>query len=261
MAGRPLTRHDVASGEPGEAWPQPPARLSLGREEVHLWRAWLPTEAAPEADLALLSEDERRRAERLRLPIARAQYVAARATVRRLLGRYLGQPPTALRFAYGPQGKPALAASAAASLHFNVSHSHGLGLFAVARRPVGVDVEQVRLGIDTSRVAARFFSPVELAALGAVAAEQRPMAFYRLWTRKEAVLKAAGRGVWQALSQVEVSGPEEPASLVQAGWADDAAPWSLVDLAPAPGFVGALAVAGTGWRLRRWALSSQTLQP
>src|SRR5208282_3176253 len=107
--------------------------------------------------------------------------------------------------------------------------------------PVGVDVERVRPMPDAEEIAARFFSPRETAELKALPSDQVPAAFFNLWTRKEACLKATGDGITKLLPLTEVSFlPGKPAHL-RSLWGDPqaAAQWTLEDLAPAPGFAAA----------------------
>jgi phosphopantetheine--protein transferase-like protein len=145
-------------------------------------------------------------------------------------------------------------------LRFNVSHSDGLALYAIARgREVGVDVEQLRELPRAERIAERFFSTEETAALKAEPAERRVEAFFTCWTRKEAYIKARGDGLAHPLDQFAVSlVPGEPARLWVAGDGDarEIARWSLDALPLAPGYVAALAARGRGWRLttRSWPL-------
>jgi 4'-phosphopantetheinyl transferase len=201
----------------------------------------------------LLADDERARAGRYRVEPARTQFVITRALLRTLLAGYLGAEPAEIAFAHGPHGKPALAGRA--SLHFNVSHTHGAALFAFTTRgEVGVDVEQVRPRINHLELADRFFAPAESAALRALGPAEGLQAFYNAWTRKEAFLKATGLGLSYGSERVEVTLlPGEPARLLRlAGDERAAARWSLEALAPLPGYVGALALEGTGYRLRCW---------
>ena len=233
-----------------------PARLPLRAAEVHVWRATL--DLAPpslRACARLLDADEQARAKRLRSPGHRRRFVAAHGFVRTVLGRYLAVPPETIRFSPGPHGKPVLVPPFdGESVHFNLSHSHGLALCAIARgREVGVDIERVRTGAAALAIAARFFSPREQAALRALPAAAVYPAFFRLWTCKEAYVKATGAGISRALRTVEVQlGRRTPRLRV----ADDpqAARWSLRELRPPRGYAAALAVEGRGWRLscRRW---------
>ncbi len=168
--------------------------------------------------------------------------------------------PDHLRFYYGPQGKPKLdKETAGEALRFNVTHTQGLALYAVANgREVGIDVERIRPELVDGDFAERFFSPREVAALRMLPVGLRPEAFFNCWTRKEAYAKARGDGLSLPLKQFDVSlAPREPAALLSTkGDPLEAARWSLSALHPGPGYVAALAVEGHDWRLecRQWVV-------
>jgi 4'-phosphopantetheinyl transferase len=201
----------------------------------------------------LLSSDEIARAERFHFARDRTSFITARGLLRTLLGRYLSLPPGQVRFQYYPHGKPALDPDIAnADLRFNLAHSHGLAVYAFGRgRELGVDVEQIRPEMAKERIAERFFSPVEVAALQALPLAVREEAFFLCWTRKEAYLKATGRGLSLRLDVFDVSvAPDAPAALLAARHdPHEVDHWTLHTLRPAPGYVGALAVEGHGWTL------------
>jgi 4'-phosphopantetheinyl transferase len=224
---------------------------------VHVWRAVLDVPESQVRNLwYTLTADERQRAERYVFQKDRTHFVVARGLLRVLLGRYLRQDPRHLHFTYGPHGKPALATDTGrASMHFNVSHSHGLALYAITRgREVGVDVERIRPAVVQEQIAEHFFSPREVIVLRALPPPLQAPAFFACWTRKEAYIKAKGDGLTLPLDQFEVSlAPGEPAALLRTAWdPQEAAGWALQDLAPAPGYRAAVAVAGHDWRLICW---------
>jgi 4'-phosphopantetheinyl transferase len=226
---------------------------ALADDEVHVWRAELEVADEPLARLReTLTPDERERAERFAFEHLRRHFVAGRGILRSLLAGYLGRPAGSLRFSYGPHGKPALAPGTDAGVRFNVSHSHGLALYAVARgRDVGVDVERIRPEFAGEPVAQRFFSAAEVRTLQKLPAEKRHEAFFACWARKEAFLKATGRGLRLPLDSFDVSlAPGEPAALL-ATRPDpaEAGRWSLRALDPGPGYAGAVTVLGQGWKL------------
>ncbi len=164
----------------------------------------------------------------------------------------MGLQPETLRFIYGPQGKPALDRALDPTLAFNVAHSGDLALYGIARgRRIGVDVEQVRADFDYGAIARRFFTTDESAALKEVPAEDRLLAFYTMWTGKEAYAKALGDGMAAALAGVVVSvAPHGAARLLPApGACRDPAQWELTMLEPAPGYLGAAVVEGHGWTM------------
>ena len=247
---------------PASPWPAPPGPVELAAGEVHVWCAALGRPPEEIAELvALLSADERARAARYRAPRAREEFQASRALLRVLLGRYLGRDPSRLEFRQGPQGKPALAGGA--RLSFNVSHSFGAALFAIsAGGEVGVDLEQVRPFENDLGLAERFFCAGEWEALRALG-EGRREAFFHVWTRKEAYLKAGGLGLSGGLERVEVSvPPDDPPRVLRIDGAEAPAQrWSLRALLPLPGYVGALALEGHNYRLRCWCLGDSLSGP
>jgi 4'-phosphopantetheinyl transferase len=250
---------------------------SFSEDVVHIWRVSLGLSPHEVRRLrGILSADELIRADRFRFREHRARFVVARGMLRVILGRYLNQSPERLQFRYGPYGKPALESLEAfdegrvvdnlplpsshidlgAMLHFNVSHSQDMALYALAwDRPVGIDLEYVA---DTShpleRLVARFFSPSEREAFQKLPAAQKPQAFFRCWTRKEAYMKARGQGFTLPLQAFDVSvAPDEPARLLNDSHDPQAvAAWTLRDLDPGHGYVAAVAARGSDWRLACW---------
>lgn len=232
----------------------PPSQLALGPNEVHVWRARLDV-SQPQTDAfrQTLSDDERARAARYHFERHRRRFLVARGTLRVLLGRYLGLAPERVTFEYGQKGKPALAARVGEkTIDFNVSHAHELAVFAFAYgRAVGIDIEYLARSIDYERLAQRFFSAREVETLLGVAEPSRKLAFFNCWTRKEAFLKATAEGLSRPLEQFEVSlAPGDPARLLNvAACPEEVGRWTLSALDLGPGYVGALAVRGTGWTL------------
>ena len=165
----------------------------LRRGDVHVWYVDLAVEAETQRRLAAgLSEDEGARAARFVFARDTRRFVVARSALRALLAGYLDVTAAALAFAYGPHGKPALDGGRAV-LGFNLSHSGEVAVVAVGwDRALGVDVELWRPLPDLVALAARSFAPRELAVLDALPETERPEAFFRCWTRKEAFIKATG---------------------------------------------------------------------
>jgi 4'-phosphopantetheinyl transferase len=154
-----------------------------------------PDDAVEAACLALLDDDERARAARFKFAEPRRQFALTRGALRLLLARHLGRPAPTLTFAQGPQGKPFLLVDGAPSpVEFNVSHSAGRGLIAIAHAPVGVDIEFLGREADLDLVAKGVLTAAEQAALGRRTGAERTLLFYRLWTQKEALIKAKGVG-------------------------------------------------------------------
>lgn len=167
----------------------------------------LPGWAALAPDLAVLDDPERRRAAALLLPQDRRRFVVGRAFLRRVLAQYTCQAPQAVMLALGPHGKPVSkpVADGAPHLGFNLSHSRSACLVGVMRgHEVGVDLEDRRRLPDLGELMRAHLTRREQAAALATAAGARDDLFLRLWTRKEAVLKAAGAGLAAEPDQLEV---------------------------------------------------------
>lgn len=244
-----------ANNDPVCQWPAPSAHPPCDCNEVHVWCRNLAVSDAERHLLeGWLSPDEIVRSQRFRFDRDRMRFIVRRATLRALLGSYIGAEPDAIAFTYGARGKPVLGPPFDAGIiDFNMSHSNGLGLFAFTReRQIGVDVEAIRALDDADIIARRFFTAPENAALNSVVTSQRADAFYNCWTRKEAFVKATGEGLQRPLDSFVVSlVPGEPARLLSSADGDVDA-WSLQSVTPAPGFVGAVAARGADWTLRCW---------
>jgi len=238
-------------------WPLPPKNLALANDELDIWAAQLDQQADRiEAHLSTLSEHEKARASAFRFQIDRNRFICSHGILRAILGRYLELDPHQLQFNYGSRGKPELAGlSEANALHFNMTHSEGLGVFACTRAcPVGVDVERVRAIRDEQEVANLCFASRESEALSKLDGYQKMIGFYNLWTRKEAWLKATGQGICDSLRSLEVSLlPGEPARIISiCGNEKEGDLWSLVDLSPATDFKATVAFAEKNLKIRSW---------
>jgi 4'-phosphopantetheinyl transferase len=177
-------------------------------DEIHVWHAALDRDEKILGQLeSTLSLEEKARADRFHFVNDRNRFVVARGLLRELLGGYLHQAPSGLEFSYGQHGKPSLSGGNASSgLSFNLSHSSGLVVYAIAReRNLGIDVEHVRPESAGEDIAQRYFSAREVSDLRTVPPEARVEGFFHCWTRKEAYLKATGMGLQIPLDSFSVS--------------------------------------------------------
>lgn len=238
-------------------WHTPPKNLTLGNQDVHVWRAALdaPTEYVQQM-VKILSADEQQRANRFYFDRDRQRFIIGRGLLRTILGRYLGLEPSRVQFCYEPRGKPVLAdIDNKDRLRFNLSHSQGLAVYAIAcDREIGIDLEQIRPFPNAEDIAKRFFSVRESTEISRLPPEQQQTAFFKTWTCKEAYLKATGDGLAGSLDQVEVMlTPGEPVRLLSIrGDSRIASDWCLYELKPASDYIAALAVAGQDWHLTCW---------
>lgn len=226
--------------------------------DVHLWVVRLdPPDAHVSTLRRLLDDDERARTERFRFDVHRRRFTVGRGFQRLVLGAYLGVEPAAIRYAYGPMGKPALAdATPGGPLFFNLSNSEEMALLGLVReREIGVDIEKIVNLTDLEALAARVMSANESRTLSALSDDLRHEGFFRCWTRKEAYLKAVGDGLAAPLDSVEVTlAPDEPACISAIkGSKETAEAWDLFHLEPVDGYIGAVAIESGPWQLSCWS--------
>lgn len=233
--------------KPG-AWRDPPLLgekdvLVLGTEEGSvpdpgdLGRGWL-------------SASERARYEGFRRDKDRSRYLLRTAFLRFVVGGLIGVDPGALRFKTGEWGKPHLQGREGDLFHFSLSHSHGSVLLAISYREVGVDLERVDPLEDLDAVAARILHPDERRVFGELSEAERRAAFFRAWTRKEALLKARGEGFSREPSTLHLGLDPWPLAeprLTGDPIADEHG--ALADLEAPPGFAAAVCAQGTDWRI------------
>lgn len=233
---------------------QQPPMFILAPGEVHIWLASLEQPPGSMQQFqSTLSPDEQARAARFSFDKDRRRFIAARGILRALLGRYLHVPAETLRFIYNAHRKPALPPETHPVLCFNLSHSYELALYAFAcEREIGVDIEYMRslTSNDYILLAKRCFSQSEYAALCALPESLQRQAFFNGWTRKEAYVKARGKGFSIPLNSFEVSlVPGEPVALLTSREAPHTVTdWSLRALPVPADYTAALMVQGREWR-------------
>jgi 4'-phosphopantetheinyl transferase len=189
---------------------------------------------------SVLDGAERDRAARFLRPVDRERYVASHAALRLILAGSLDLDPAEIRLVAGAAGKPELAGWSRGTLDFNLSHSGQRALVGLAQAAaIGVDVEMVRPIPDAMPIARAHFAADEAAALAALAPEDVLLAFFGLWTRKEAVVKALGAGLSLPLDRFSVTLPPAPPRLLRiaAGGA-----WTLASVDAGPDYAGTVAV-------------------
>ena len=195
---------------------------------VHVWRICLQRDASQELKLYnILSVDERLRSSRYRFNIDHHRFVIARGVVRIILGGYLGVAPSKVRFSYNRYGKPSLDHGSNA-VRFNVAHSRDLAYLAVTKSSeVGIDLEFIDRDFAISKAAKHVFSSREYFQLQTAMQDEQVDLFFRFWTRKEAILKAAGDGFAGTTEEIGRKGK-----------------WTVKNMSLDRGFEAALAVEG-----------------
>lgn len=174
--------------------PPPP----LSQQVAHVWVHQVPPLQDLLPQMGILSPEEQRRAERLQLTGDQRRFLAGRLFLRRLLSGYSGLPAAAIAIEHSPRGKPYWRdpPQPLQGLQFNLSHSHERVLIAlVLQHSIGVDLEWIRPVPRWQAIARRYFSPAEQAQLANCSEQERDPLFFRIWTQKEALLKATGSGL------------------------------------------------------------------
>jgi len=212
--------------------------LSLG--DVHVWYIRLDEHLFDCSLLdSVLSQDESDRAIRYRFQSDQIAFKLARGTLRLLLSQYLKCPPQSIEFSYGLHGKPFVSfLPNSEDACFSLSHAGGYAAYALTRqRKIGIDIERITYDFDPIDVGLHVFSRLELANLQRLGPPHRSEYFFRQWTRKEALVKGIGSGLSMDLRELTVL----PQAIEHSGAVSG---WTLIDLDPMPGMVGALAVEG-----------------
>ena len=216
---------------------------------IEVWTIDLDRPLNPEANLeGILSIEERNRAERYIYSKDASRFRLCRAMLRLGLAWYLETTPQKIALATNRHGKPCIAECS--TLNFNVSHSGGLGVIAFTTvGEVGVDVEAIRCDVGAVEIASAHFTRTEAAMIAAAATPQeQASAFLRLWTRKEALLKATGCGLLCGLDGVDVShGPLDQVRLCNATGDRAESFWRVQDLEWIEGYTGAVAAPAGNW--------------
>ncbi len=226
--------------------------------EIHLWRIDLSERTWPAACPQVLGDEERSRYARFKYARDAGRFAARRVALRCILGGYLGAKPSALRLdTKDTAGKPSLAPDTGSNLRFNASSSADLGLIAIGTEcALGVDIEAARPVKDLMGIAQRFFMQSELSALEALPMADQVAGFYRLWTSKEALLKAIGTGLPGGLDRFETSADPGRAPRLMRDHAGSSA-LVLYPADAAKGYLGAIAADQPGLSLRTFALPLQ----
>lgn len=248
----------------GEDWSPAVETMRLDPGHVHLWAVVLEEfvdEVLKFRDL--LSPVEQTAAQKFRFDKDRNRYVIRHGILRLIMSRYLRQPPSEIEFQLGAYGKPELRGNGACiPLFFNTSHSADIAVCAITSAcPIGVDVESMREIPEIEAVAHRFFLSGETRTLMDLPADSRVQAFYACWTRKEALLKATGKGIAEDLAKVEVTlaPQDEPRVVCVSGDPGAHEQWRLQPFSPALGYVGCLAYRNSVLALNSWRVAKSTL--
>jgi len=220
-------------------WKVPEKFPVLNHGQLHVWRG-IYNEADQHTGSSL-SLDEQARSQRFHFDHDRGMFLYSHSLLRRLLAGYLDREPREVAYGYTKFGKPYLDQSVGKEkIEFNLSHSGDMVLIGITKDiQIGVDVEEIKPIPDLNQIAARYFSESEYSDLVTLSDSARIPAFYRCWTRKEALIKAIGEGLSMPLDSFRVSLlPGDPARVITSA---DPRFWMLADIDTTEGYAAATA--------------------
>ena len=214
----------------------PASRVTIWQLNLSDWRRW------GDACESMLTPSELAQADRFRHPEGRQRFVLGRGMMRGVLGKLLDAKPREVALQFSGQGKPHLAGED--GMHFNLSHSGEMILLGVTSNgEIGVDIEAFRHLPRRDQIAEGILSATELNQYETLSDAQRQAAFFTIWTRKEAIVKAVGRGLCFPLTDVEVSFTPDARVLRFGEAVGEDIPWRLSSIACPAGYAAALATS------------------
>ena len=225
-------------------------KQSVGPKFVDLWEGGLRLGPEQIQGLsAILDDGEQQKAETFKFPAMRDRFIAVRGLLRQTLAHYLDVAPASLQFETGAYGKPHLVCD---SVYFNLSHCADKLIIAVADFPdIGVDIEAIKPRSSLGGLARRCFSDRELSKWRQLAPDRQLLDFYRLWTKKEAFVKAVGRGIALGMELCEFELEQGGQVLAIPDEYGLASAWRVTELPVSADFSAALVTRRCRFELRR----------
>lgn len=215
----------------------------MKENEVHVWAVDLDAITLTENFFcSSLSHEEKTRRDKLVFERDRKRFALAREIQRRILSHYISVKPESVEYNYNKYGKPEIRSHI--KVGFNISHSDGMLLFAIAsNRQVGIDIEKIKDIKDILLIAESYFSDIEIKELKNLPDRVKTDAFFTCWTRKEAFIKAIGKGLSYSLKDFSVSvSPASKPELIHPKNGVNSSEWSIFDMSPPDKFKAALIV-------------------
>ncbi|XLQ11269.1 MAG: 4'-phosphopantetheinyl transferase superfamily protein [cyanobacterium endosymbiont of Epithemia adnata isolate EadnSB Bon19] len=237
-------------------WIKSPNRLTLNPSDIHLWKQDLKvSDLEVNRCFAILSQEEKIKAKKFSFKEHKRRFIVARGTLKTILGQYLNIPASTIEFTYSSRGKPRLTNKLGVnSLQFNLSHSHELAIYGVTcNHVIGVDLEYVRPMSEAKKLAKRFFCSQEYNQISLLTSPDLEKTFFKLWTAKEAYLKATGEGIAGGLNQVEVS-LDSFSQLLKLPNNQSLLNWTTFFFIPHPNYQGAVVSHTNEWKLSYWTI-------
>lgn len=238
-------------------WKKEMPEKPISKNRVDICRGLLSlSENQRKAFLEILSPEEKEKAFRFHFEKDRTAYIAARGMLRQLLAQYLDEKPESIHFGYTSFGKPFLKHPLHnAKVHFNLSHAGNLGLFAFSSEAeIGIDIEFIREDFSIDSIVDHYFCSPEIQAIQNTDPSNAFSLFFKFWTRKEAILKAMGKGLSFPLEKCNVSHVKELefSPVILSDSQEENPVWYVRDLLPGKNYAAALALKKTNVELSLW---------
>ena len=238
--------------------------LDLSPAEIHLWQYAIGQPPAAQHlayAMTLLSGAEKQRCAGFYFERHRAEYALSHAMLRLVLSEYAPVKPQEWQFVTGDWGKPEIASPVTDTpLWFNLSHTDGFAVCVAGRvRQLGVDVENMNRMESCDEIAQRFFAAAEYEYFRNLPPALQREAFFRIWTLKEAYIKAEGKGLAIPLDSFHFRFPAGNSDEVTLEWTEsnhhgsnhlvsNSGVWSFFEFQPCPGYRISIGVQETGHR-------------
>ncbi|EAZ94199.1 4'-phosphopantetheinyl transferase family protein [Crocosphaera chwakensis] len=234
-------------------WKSPSKNLNINSQEVHIWKKNLEQSSINvQKSFKILNEDEKDKAQRFRFEKHQKRFTIARSSLKQILSYYLLISPQEIEFEYNDYGKPKLLDKInKLGLQFNVSHSEDIAIYGITCHSlIGVDIEYIRPMPEAENLAKRFFSKQEYEYISLLSSAEKEREFFKLWTVKEAYLKAIGKGISGGLEKVEIS-PNEPIKFLNLpGFNREI--WQIFSFIPEDHYLAAIVFKGEYYRIDYW---------
>ncbi|SFJ64521.1 4'-phosphopantetheinyl transferase family protein [Thermoflavimicrobium dichotomicum] len=236
---------------------------SFPEYEVHIWLIHFP---AFLSDMNLLfdalSPAEKHKAQQFHFQKDQHAYIISHGAVRWILSHYLNVSPAQIIFGTEDHGKPVILEPSMPALHFNLSHSGSRALLAVSHHPVGIDIEQIKPDFNFTELVSHIMSPPEQQCFMKLPKEKQRDHFFLLWTRKEAYIKAIGKGLSYPLKKLTISLDwNNPKIQEDQAYPEEYKRWQMIHVDVGPDYVGTLTCSQKSRAIRYYLFESYLFQP
>lgn len=222
--------------------------------EIHIWVIDL---IQPDSNYLnfkkLLNEEEISKLDQYIFNSDKRRYIVSHGFLKEIIGKYLDINPHDISFKKSSLGKPCLEETLKPiNFEFSLAHSGELAIYALTkRRKVGVDIEYIRRKIDYMKIALKFFTKREKDILDSLGKDQKKMAFFNCWTRKEAFIKAFNEKLLDFQDfEVTIIPNNAPQIIDVQGYPMESKRWSMMSFSPAESYIGTLVGEGRNWKPR-----------